>query len=988
MTSRHPKSNPLSVQARAGRLKALLTWPKLTPPRRPIAEHRSPVTGFRLLLLVIAVAIAPRLALGQDAKALYQRYTRSAERIRAAERSGKDVDSVAESLVDVFYKYSRSRDLDPANAAMDGVESTLREAFSDKEFTEYRERLRKRMPKVKAHLLGQCHIDLAWRWPWTETVEITQSTFWKQIAALEADPDYRFHQNQAVLYHAMAEQDPALFREIQKKVKAGSWRIVGGQWSEISQEQCLSESVVRNYLYGQRYFKEKFGHPARIGWQMEGSGYLSSFPQVMKSCGLEAAIIGRQKSWDESWRPLIRWKGQDGSEIPIATIYHYFVFRGAQTVSKVLTGLLEAAPSVDTAEYLFPFGGGDHGGGASLHLAKKIARQFRAARLPKPTLDRDPAEYFRDIAAQKSAVPTVSGHLHLAPYGGQSDCGLITQQRIKKGVRECESRLYDAEYLTTMLHALDPEAGGVNLQAPWKQLLVNQFHDIIWGTTSFDAYHESLVRFDLIRASARGTAQASLRGFARRIDTEGEGVPIIVFNPLPWSRTGPVEVALPGNSFFEDKEQAWAVFDSQGRRQAVQRIEKSKALFIATDMPAGGYRVYWLRKGKPPATGVQVRAGKTGLLENKHLRLTIDETGGISSLFLKAEGKEFVGKGKLANVPLVFRDTGSAWSSRLTERLWPEAPKGKIEIVESGPVRAAIRITMEWPGGTRTVQTLRMHHDLPIVECVIEGVWNEQKAQLAVDFPVDLQGSAFTEIPFGYLDWGQHLAAVAKTSALQRARLKFEGPLGAGKAAPQGRWAAIDSGDWTLGLLNDAKPAVRIRRGGLQLPILRTPPFVARGKDVKNPKPREGQPGFGAPSHNDIGQFRSRYALVVGKGSWRKMSLPRRGAALGQPLIGMVVQAHAGAMPSEAELLKLHPKNLMISCLKMAEDNSGESILRVYEAHGTATEAVVTLPRAAANVWETDMLENKPTRQVGKGRQLHLVFRPHEIKTLRIRFEP
>ncbi len=972
-------------RAGAGRLKALFPWSKPTRSTWPIAERRSVVTGFGLLWLAIAMAVMPSFGFAQDEKSFYQRSTRSAERIRAAERSGKDVDSVAEGLIDVFYEYSRSRDLDDANAAMEAVESALREVFSEKEAAEYQERLKNRMPEVKAHLLGQCHIDLAWRWPWPETVEITQNTFWKQIAALEAAPYYRFHQNQAVLYHAIQEQDPTLFREIQKKVKAGSWRIVGGQWSETSQEQCLSESLVRNYLYGQRYFQEKFGHPARIGWQMEGSGYLSSFPQVMKSCGLEAAIFGRQKSWGGFWLPLTRWKGQDGSEIPIAMIYHYFAFQ-AESVSKVLTGLLEAAPSVNAAGYLFPFGGGDHGGGASLHLARKLAKQFRAAGLAAPTLDTDPTEYFRDIGTPESFVPTISGHLQLAPYG-QSDCGLITQQRVKKGVRECETRLYGAEYLTTMLHALDPEAGGVNLQAPWKQLLVNQFHDIIWGTTSFDAYHESLVRFDLIRASASGTAQASLREFARRIDTEGEGVPIIAFNPLPWSRTGPVEVGLPKDSLFEGEEQTWSLFDPEGRQQVVQRIGERKALFVATDVPAGGYRVYWLKRGEPPAPELRVEVRKTCLLENKHLRLTINETGGISSLVLKSEGKEFVPNGKPANVPLIFRDSGSAWSSRLTERLWTEAPEPKIEIAESGPVRAGIRIEIEWPGGARTAQTVLMYHDLPIVECRIEGFWNEQAAQLAVDFPVDFQGSAFTEIPFGYLDWREHRDAVAETSALQRAGLKFEGVLDTGHAAPQNRWAAIEDGDWTLGLLNDAKPAVRIRHDGLQLPILRTPPFVARGNNVKNPKPKPGEPGFGAPSHNDIGEFEARYALVVGKASWRKMDLPRRGAAFNQPLIGVVAEAAAGPLPSESKLLQIRPESLMISCLKMAEDGSGESILRVYEAQGRPAEAFIALPRAA-EVWETDMLENNGTRPVGQGCELRLAFRPHEIKTLRIRFQP
>ena len=173
-------------------------------------------------------------------------------------------------------------------------------------------------------LYGQCHIDLLWQWVWQETLEITQSTFRNMLSLIEEVPQFAYYQNQAALYAAMEEYDPQLFEEIRAAVRAGSWHLVGGNWAEADAEAdqglCAGESVVRNYLLGKRYFRERFGVDVKIAWQMEGSAYLETLPQVLRGCGFEGAVLGRHERWEEWWRPVLRWRGADGSELPVGAL--------------------------------------------------------------------------------------------------------------------------------------------------------------------------------------------------------------------------------------------------------------------------------------------------------------------------------------------------------------------------------------------------------------------------------------------------------------------------------------------------------------------------------------------------------------------------------------------------------------------------------------------------------------------------------------------
>ncbi|HDC92153.1 MAG TPA: hypothetical protein ENF15_00090, partial [Candidatus Acetothermia bacterium] len=177
--------------------------------------------------------------------------------------------------------------------------------------------------RVPIALFPQCHIDLVWQWGWEETVEVTLETFRRQLELAHAIPGYVYCQDQAALYAAVERTDPGLFQEIQVAVREGRWRIVGGNWAEIVMEEVTGESVIRNFLYGKRYFLEKFGVDVEVAWQMEGTGLYPSLPQILRGFGFQGAVFGRERPWTDIWRPISRWRGNDGTEIPLVLLYHY-----------------------------------------------------------------------------------------------------------------------------------------------------------------------------------------------------------------------------------------------------------------------------------------------------------------------------------------------------------------------------------------------------------------------------------------------------------------------------------------------------------------------------------------------------------------------------------------------------------------------------------------------------------------------------------------
>lgn len=417
-----------------------------------------------------------------------------------------------------------------------------------------------------------------------------------------------------------------------------------------------------------------------------------------------------------------------------------------------------------------------------------------------------------------------------------------------------------------------------------------------------------------------------------------------------------------------------------------QMTSDRKLLFVADGVPAGGYRVFWVRDGAAGPSAVRAEAGAQVVLGNAQVRVGVDPSdGGVASVHWKPLDRELVPRGTKANALELYLDAGDAWRSDLRERIPARGAGRRASLVETGPVRARWRLVTEWQRG-RALQTVSVTALAPRVDFEIRGDWTEERAQLLAAFPVDAEGRLFTEIPFGHLDWERHRRRLAEWFGPPLEELRDAVSSG-GRELPQNRWAAVEGRGVTVALLNDSKPAIRFRPGVLALPIVRTPPFVERGTDVLHPDPKPGEPGHGSPRFNDTGPFGARYALVAGAGTWPRLELERRGAEFNVPLRGKIAPTRRGQLPPEGSFVELGPGNLVLTSFKGAEDGSGDAVARIFEAHGEATEGSLRV-RGLAEAWEATLLERPVARVADGAGPVSLRFRPHQIRTLRLRFSP
>ena len=826
--------------------------------------------------------------------------------------------------------------------------------------------------RVPIALFPQCHIDLVWQWGWEETVEVTLETFRRQLELAHAIPGYVYCQDQAALYAAVERTDPGLFQEIQVAVREGRWRIVGGNWAEIVMEEVTGESVIRNFLYGKRYFLEKFGVDVEVAWQMEGTGLYPSLPQILRGFGFQGAVFGRERPWTDIWRPISRWRGNDGTEIPLVLLYHYGLPPDSlerRALEAVAVSWPETPPAL-----AFAFGGGDHGGGPNRTLLARMRAAIREAGLEARF--GDPVAFFSGLGAVE--LPVAGGILKA---GG---VGVGTQPRVKRLIRECEHLLLALESLRAVLALarIDPDAARAadDLERMWKELLECEFHDALWGSTSYAPSREVLGRLEDLRDGIRTRIGEALGRLASGIETGGEGVPVVVFNPLPTARSGVVTLQaapdLPRGPLV--------AVDAAGNAVPVARTGEGLS-FVARDVPPTGYAVYWLVRGRVP-DGARIEAsGGRIRLEGSALSAEVDaRTGRLLSVSVRGGPTfRFPGWGLWLEV---WRDVGSAWGPNLAERLWTEddaRARPEVRIVARGPAVAAVAVRFPLPGGGWVEREIRVWEGLPWVECIIRGEWALPRAQLlAVTDTGDPSLRPYTEVLFGAVDWEAERerrlggsGVVERLKALRR--LSGTAAEELGYQVPQLRWADIGDGERGLAVLNRGLFGVRLRPGSIALPILRSPPFVEQGEWVIHRQPAD------VPVFSGIGPFEAVLALLPHRGDWREGGVPAAGLAFNLPLLAAATEPYPGGLPPRGSFLSLGGP-VLFSCLKPAADGSGDLVLRFYEPFGKRTRATIEFAAPVA-VGKADMME-RPLRTLARASgTVEVDLGPFEIITLRIR---
>ncbi|HET9380808.1 MAG TPA: glycoside hydrolase family 38 C-terminal domain-containing protein [Streptomyces sp.] len=785
------------------------------------------------------------------------------------------------------------------------------------------------------HLVGNAHIDPVWLWRWPEGLQEIRATFQSAVDRMEEYPDFVFTCDSVMYLEWIEKHDPELFGTIRKRVDEGRWRVVGGWWIEPDCNIPSGESFVRQTLYGQRYLLEKFGAAATLGCNLDPFGHNAQIPQILRKSGMDGYIFLRPGRHEQTLPgQFFHWQAPDGSRVIAYRLPHEYCSPGQDIGGHLDKSLAMMPPEED--ELMVFYGVGNHGGGPTKANLDSVERLDSLGGLPKLVLSHPEAFYER--IRDREDIPVHAGELqHHGPGCYSSHSG------VKEWNRRAENELQRAEKWASVARALTGEPYPLaQFTEAWKLVLFNQFHDILAGTSLRTAYDDARDDYGRARSLAAEIFNRSVQAVARRIDIpQRDGtVPLVVFNPHPWELTADVEAEYgqAAGSRLED-ETGTPVPVQLTRSESTMNGSRGRIAFRAT-VPPLGHRVYHLLPGAHPAPPGPVTATGT-MLENEHLRLTVDPaTGWLSSLHDKDAGTELLPERPEPHA-VVIDDASDTWGHRV--RSYDQEAGAfrctRVRLVENGPVRAVLRIESEY-GRSTLAEELVLSAGSRQVEVRTVVHWAERLKLLKLRFPTALTDVTAThEIPYGHIE-----RAPDGTEEPTQAWVDVTGTLPGGTRAG-------------LAVANDSKHGHDVLGGRIGMTALRSPVYAWHEPKVLDPD--------GVYEYLDQGRQEFRYTLLPHAGDWHAADPVRRAAELNQPAFSLLETFHTGPLAQRAAHADDGAGGVLVTVVKGDEDAGGDYVVRAYESRGVAARARIALPMLGDRVIEA-------------------AFGPHEIKTFRV----
>lgn len=856
-------------------------------------------------------------------------------------------------------KAERAQHLDAALQTIDWValEHGDQQAF-DQSLQQAREKLRPLREWLKGFSIratGNSHIDIAWLWPWTETVEVVRNTFTSMLRLMQEYPDFTFTQSSPQMYAWMEEKYPLLFEQIKQRIREGRWEPIGGMWVESDPNLPDGESLVRQLLVGTRYFKEKFGVDIRTGWLPDSFGFSWQLPQIYKKSGIDF-FVSQKIYWNDTTRfpyKLFWWEAPDGSRV-LTYFPHGYV--GRIDPVRMARDLADYAPAMEFPEMMHLYGVGDHGGGPTRRMLER-ARRWQAPAALYPQLFFGTAQGLFDRVAEKIGtlnIPVWKDELYLEYHRGV----YTTQAETKKNNRRAEELLLNAEKFSSLSFLFGRPYPQKDFQYAWKKVLFNQFHDILPGSSIAAVYRDAARDYAEVQRIGKEILAGALEELSARVHTEGPGAPVLVFNPLAWPRTDVVEVEVQ----FPRPVTEIEVRDPAGQPLLAEVIartaetHKLRVRFLAEAVPALGYKVFHFVPVRRARRSGSSLVARPDAIENEFYRVHVDpKTGCITSLFDKTHSREVLAPSACGNLLQTFYDKPrefDAWNidANFEDQKWDLTQAEEVKLVESGRVRAVLRVVKKFQNST-FVQDITLYPKIPRVDVKMEADWREKHILLKVAFPVAVRSDSATyEIPFGAI-------ARPTTRRTPEEKAKFE--------VPALRWADLSDGNYGLSVLNNSKYGYDARDNVLRLTLLRSPTY---------PDP-----------HADEGFHRFTYSLYPHVGTWKEAGTVRRGYELNYRLLPAAVHSHQGSLPPVHSFVQLEPENVVLTAVKKAEDDDG-LILRFYEFAGQETRVRLRLPPGATRAFETNLMEKEVSELQLQGAEVVVPTRPYEVKCIKVRF--
>lgn len=776
-------------------------------------------------------------------------------------------------------------------------------------------------PAIRISAIGHAHIDLGWLWPIRETRRKGARTFSTALANLERYPHYHFGASQAQLFQFVKEDYPALYERVKQAVKEGRFEVQGAMWVEADTNLSGAEALVRQILYGKRFFKDEFGVEVRNLWLPDAFGYSGALPQILRLAGVDY-FMTQKMSWNlVNHFPYhsFHWQGIDGTQVLAHLLPEETYDSPAlpRSVTRIDKNYYQKGVS-DHA--LMLFGIGDGGGGPGEEHIERLERIQNLAGIA-PVKQEPAADFFEVWKKDAGRFPTWVGEMYLERHAGT----LTTEAKNKWYNRRMEQALRQLEW-TILLAGVDyPKT---RLDEIWREVLLYQFHDILPGSSIKRVYDESVARYSILLGEVQGMIRSAEQAAALNVDTQTLKSPALVFNSLSWQRS------------------QWLKIGETWKKVAVPALG-----YCAVDAAA--------------ADDLPALTASPTLLENDCLRVEFAADGSIFSIWDKSASRQAVADGQHANRLAVYRDTGDAWDFALDYR--DQTPQ-TMQLVSSeahvdGP-RAVLLQTYSY-GRSELVQEISLTAGSPCLEFDNRLRWCEINTMLRTSLPAAVHADEATyEIQFGVMRRSTH-----RNTTWDLARDETVGH----------KYADLSQGDYGVALLNDSKYGHRVKENVLDLNLLRSVLYPGP-RHVQEGETLPGQPDY---AYTDQAEHVFRYAFYPHKGDCAAGRVAQAGYEFNIPLRSVSVKPQAGSRPACFSWLSVDAPNVIVEAVKQAED-SRDVIVRLYETTHAGVRAGLHFGFTPQSVSEVTLME-EPLRPLElTGDRLELEFKPFEIKTLKV----
>lgn len=841
-------------------------------------------------------------------------------------------------------------------ASVQAAEQCLLEAIT---------RLEQKHP-VTVTAIGHTHIDVAWLWRLTHTREKAARSFSTVLRLMEQFPEYVFLQTQPQLYAYLKQDYPEIYAEIKQRVEEGRWEAGGAMWLEADCNLTSGESLVRQILYGTKFFREEFGVDCKYLWLPDVFGYSWALPQILRKSGIDT-FMTTKISWSQYNRmphDTFQWRGIDGSEVlthfittpvnPNSSEW-YYTYNGVLEPYSV-QGIWDNYRDKNlNRELLLAYGYGDGGGGVNREMLELRRRLDTMPGIPQVKPGRAD-EYFErlheTIEGTDQYVHTWDGELYLEYHRGT----YTSQAHNKRMNRKLELLYREAEWLQVLLAA---ETGGFaqypadQLLEGWQTILRNQFHDIIPGSSIHEVYQDSRLEYAEAENLGRAVLDAAAAGLVKLPETAGTAAPAdsalqqeyTLFNSAFFD--GVRLAAVP----YSGENAVWT--DAGGNPLSAQRSGGQWLVEVA-DVPAMGSLV--IRAAAAASTGNPAPdvpfTWEDSRLTTPLYILEWNAAGQLSRIFDRREEREVLAPGECGNQLQVFEDKPKmfdAWDIDLyyQEKMRAVSDLSSVELVECGPLQAVLEFVWTYMDSS-IIQKVKVYAGSARIDFDTLVDWHEQHQLLKAAFPVAVRSTEATyDIQFGNVKRPTHW-----NTSWEYARFESVGH----------QWADLSERGYGVSLLNDCKYGYDIKDHTMRLSLI---------KSATNPDPLADQ-----------GEHRFTYALLPHTGDWSTARTVPEAWALNNPLLAAEGAYTAGSGKS---LITTDAPNIAIDAVKQAEDGSGW-IVRFHEYTGTRCSVELSSDYSVASWQACDLMERPLEAEAVAGPAFRLDFKPYEIHTVHITF--